>query len=236
MWILTSQLCVLWLSFGVAHCQCFHKFGSKKCSSAVSLMFSQGVSSVQPVVHRKTENPKTECICSHDYHKSQAKVLWWYSEPLEIWQIHSLASPQHLSSVLSLPGGGVNNFVVASKGRGIDPGQRQEEMFEEDGSTWLTFKCYSWPDYDYEKCLTGERRFVSPTGQGDKKTADFPNGNLCQLMWHSLHVIPKSDFWIKNKFLFYMRSTKLSWWIITLPQHYTCCSLANIRLKSLYLY
>lgn len=63
----------------------------------------------------------------------------------------------------------MNNFVVASKGRGIDPGQRQEKMFEEDGSTWLTFKYYSWPDYDYEKCLTGERFFVSPTGQGDKE-------------------------------------------------------------------
>lgn len=212
--ILTSQLCVLWLSFGVAHCQRFHKFGSEKCSGAVNLMFSLGVSSVQPGVHRKTENPKTECICSHDYHKSQAKVLWWYSEPLEIWQIHSLASPQHLSSVLLLPGGGVNNFVVASKGRGIDLRQRQEKMFEEDGSTWLTFKYYSWADYDYEKCLTGERFFVSPTGQGDKEQLASlmeSRTSSCdtRCMWF-LKVIFELRSWSKNKFLFFLRSTKLS--------------------------
>lgn len=43
-------------------------------------------------------------------------------------------------------------------------------MTEKDGSTWLTFKLYSWPiDYDYEKCLTGEGCSVSPTGQENKE-------------------------------------------------------------------
>lgn len=92
-------------------------------------------------------------LCSHDYHKSQAKVLWWYSEPLEIWQIHSLAPSQHLSSMLLFPGGKVwITLLLPLKAEVSTPGVIEEKMIEKDGSTWLTFKCYSWSiDYDYEK-------------------------------------------------------------------------------------
>lgn len=47
---------------------------------------------------------------NYDYQGSQANVRCWYSEPLEIWQMHPLASP---SSTLLLIGWSVNNFVVA---------------------------------------------------------------------------------------------------------------------------
>lgn len=58
-------------------------------------------------------------------------MLWWYSEPLEIWQIHSLASSLHPSSMLLIPGGSANNFAVASKGSGIDPrGNRGKDDWE----------------------------------------------------------------------------------------------------------
>lgn len=74
-----------------------------------------------PRTQKNWKSYDADCICIR--HKSQAKVLWWYSEPLEIWQIHSLASSPHLSSMLLLPWGrNVNNFVAASKASGIDPG------------------------------------------------------------------------------------------------------------------
>lgn len=94
MWIATSWL-MFRLSFTVAHCQSVQKFCSAKKKSLVpSIQCSSKVfhqqSSTQKLKHRRQNALPFSWIC--DYHSPQAKVQWWYSEPLEIWQKHPLDS------------------------------------------------------------------------------------------------------------------------------------------------
>lgn len=110
---------------------------------------------------------------NYDYQGSQANVRCWYSGPLEIWQIHPLASP---SSMLLLIGWSVNNFVVAepwkpavlASGRKKITDKTNKHLYE------LFF-----PGFFFVSCL--DVRKIEKCLKNPDISQNFSTGNLCQI-------------------------------------------------------